>query len=115
MSFLAPPIECSLPFSLESFEAVNQRYFRWYRTKEDDNDEDGNDDKAKEEDGGENGKGLLYASTAPQVVLVHSNRMCVVALSDQHPVIKDEKRVKRVNFQVSKAERGTIEAKDETP
>ena len=36
-----------------------------------------------------------------QVVLVHSNRICLVSLAASHPVIKDKKVIKNLNFQVS--------------
>ena len=36
-----------------------------------------------------------------QVVLVHTNRICLVSLAANHPVIKKQKVIKRLNFQVS--------------
>ena len=43
---------------------------------------------------------LMFSSD--QVVLVHSNRICLVSLSPNHTVIKDQKKIKSLNFDVSK-------------
>ena len=34
-------------------------------------------------------------------VLVHSNRVCVLALAPTHPILKNKKTVENVNFQIS--------------
>ncbi len=76
--FEVPPIESSLSLPLADFEPVEKRYFARYATKE----------------------GAVDDVGHPQLVLVHSNRLCLIALADKHPVIRDAKTIKRVNFQV---------------
>ena len=73
-----PPIEESLNFDVADFENFGRRYFKTYRTKSGGNDEE----------------------SGPQLVLVHSNRMCVICLSPEHPVVKGGMSVKKVDFQV---------------
>ena len=70
-----PPIEQSLDLSLP-YQNVERRYYSKYFYVHDQ---------------GEN-----------QVVLVHSNRICLVALAPSHPVIKERKTIKNLNFDVSK-------------
>ena len=70
-----PPIEQSLDLSLP-YQNVESRYYCKYFYVHDQ---------------GEN-----------QVVLLHSNRICLVALAPSHPVIKERKTIKKLNFDVSK-------------
>ena len=70
-----PPIEESLDLSLP-YKSLEERYYTQYVHET----EDGQD----------------------QVVLVHSNRICLVSLSPDHTVIKDQKKIKSLNFDVSK-------------
>ena len=42
------------------------------------------------------------AAVWPQLVLVHSNRLCLVCLSPEHPVVKGGNAVMKVDFQVKK-------------
>lgn len=35
-------------------------------------------------------------------VLVHSNRLCVIALAPSHPVVCDKIKIEKINFQISK-------------
>ena len=75
-----PPIEKSMNFDVTSFQSFDKRYFKTYRTKESD---------------------LTSADEGPQLVLVHSNRLCLVCLSPEHPVVKGGHTVKKVDFQVN--------------
>ena len=76
MTASVPPIEGSVPrsedgeFPLEAFE---KRYFSRF-DHVDDND--------------------------AQCVLIHSNRICLVCISPEHPVVKEKLKVTKVNFQV---------------
>lgn len=71
-----PAIEASLDLSLP-YKTVEERYYSKYFY-------------VSESDGQD------------QVVLVHSNRVCLVSLAPNHPVIKDKKAIKALNFDVSK-------------
>ena len=73
-----PPIEKSLNFDTSDFPSFDRRYFKTYRTKKSDDE----------------------AAVGPQLVLVHSNRLCLVCLSPEHPVVKGGNAVKMVDFQV---------------
>ena len=73
-----PPIEKSLDFNVNNFPSFSKRYFKTYRTKKSDDE----------------------AAVGPQLVLVHSNRLCLVCLSPEHPVVKGGNAVKKVDFQV---------------
>ena len=80
-----PPIEKNLNFNVSNFPSFDKRYFKAYRTKE--SEPSSADDEA---------------SVWPQLILVHSNRLCLVCLSPEHPVVKGENAVKKVDFQVRK-------------
>ena len=67
-----PPIEKSLNFDTSDFPSFDRRYFKTYRTKKSDDE----------------------AAVGPQLVLVHSNRLCLVCLSPEHPVVKGGNPVK---------------------
>ena len=69
------PIELSLDLTLP-YQTVEERYYSKYFHIQ------------------ENGE--------DQIVLVHTNRICLVALAPNHPVIKDKKVIKNLNFDVSK-------------
>jgi len=71
---VVPPIEQSIDLS-ETYKTVEDRYYTRFFYQQ----EDGED----------------------QVVLVHSNRICLVSIAPNHPVIKDKKVIKNLNFQVS--------------
>jgi len=79
-----PPIEESFSFDVTDFPSFDKRYFKTYRTKK--------SDLSSAED---------EAAVWPQLVLVHSNRLCLVCLSPEHPVVKGGNAVKKVDFQVS--------------
>ena len=69
-----PSIEDSVDLSCV-FKSVEDRYYtRYYHTPEDGQD---------------------------QIVLVHSNRICLVSLAPSHPVIKQKKEIQSLSFQVS--------------
>lgn len=69
-----PLIHQSIDLSIP-FKSVEDRYYsRYYHA-----DENGQD----------------------QVVLVHSNRICLVSLAKSHPVIKEQKAIKKLDFHVS--------------
>ena len=70
-----PSIESSIDLS-QSYQGVEERYYtKYFHITEDAQD---------------------------QVVLVHTNRICLVALSPNHQIIKDQKKIKSLNFDVSK-------------
>jgi len=71
---VVPQIEKSIDLS-ETYKTVEDRYYTRFFYQQ----EDGED----------------------QVVLVHSNRICLVSIAPNHPVIKDKKVIKNLNFQVS--------------
>jgi len=71
---VVPQIEKSIDLS-ETYKTVEDRYYTRFFYQQ----EDGED----------------------QVVLVHSNRICLVSIAANHPVIKDKKVIKNLNFQVS--------------
>ena len=67
-----PPIEDSVKSESE-FLSVSERYFTRYLTDEPDH----------------------------QCVLLHSNRICLITLNQDHQVIKDHKKaIKKIDFQV---------------
>ena len=70
-----PPIELSLSQPPEKiFDSVERRYYtRYYKVQE---------------------------NTEDQVVLLHSNRICLVSLSPKHPLIQSNKKVASLEFQV---------------
>ena len=72
---IVPQIEESLDLSLP-YQSLEERYYTQYFHLTEDNQD--------------------------QVVLVHSNRICLVSLSPNHTVIKDQKKIKSLNFDVSK-------------
>ena len=69
-----PEIEKSLDLT-NSYQTVEERYYSKYFFA------------------AENGE--------DQLVLVHTNRICLVALAPNHPVIKQKKKILKLNFQVS--------------
>ena len=79
-----PPIEESFSFDVTDFPSFDKRYFKTYRTKKSDLSSAADDE----------------AAVWPQLVLVHSNRLCLVCLSPEHPVVKGGNAVKKVDFQV---------------
>ena len=76
-----PPIEKSLKFDVTNFPSFDKRYFKAYHTKKSDIP---SDDEATE--------------VGPQLVLVHSNRLCLVCLSPEHPVVKGGHTIKKVDM-----------------
>ncbi len=78
-SWSIPPLESSvpLPSALAPFPSVQERYYTRFHTRDE-------------------------ASSPAQCVLLHSNRICLVTLGPGHPVVKGEKVVERVNFQVKR-------------
>ena len=70
-----PPIEESLDLTLP-YQSLEDRYYTQYVHETEDNQD--------------------------QIVLVHSNRICLVSLSPNHTIIKDQKKIKNLNFDVSK-------------
>ena len=76
-----PTIEDSVPrspddgeFPLAPFE---ERYFTRYDHREE-SDESGSGD---------------------QCVLIHSNRICLICLASEHPVVKNKMEIEKINFQ----------------
>ncbi len=91
---LSVPLPPSSPSSEEHswlLPPPERRYYKRYFTRE--------EEEAKEEDDGASVSG---ARLFPQAVLLHSNRICLVALSPRHPVVRERRAVRRVNFQVTK-------------
>ena len=84
--WIIPPIEKSLDFNVSNFPSFSKRYFKTYQTKTSD---------LSSADG-------EAVAVGPQLVLVHSNRLCLVCLSPEHPVVKDGHTVKKVDFQVKR-------------
>ncbi len=82
-SWSIPPLESSvpLPSALAPFPSVQERYYTRFHTRDE--------------------------AFPAQCVLLHSNRICLVTLGPGHPVVKGEKVVERVNFQVRR--RASIE------
>ena len=77
-----PPIELSLPQPAEKiFESVEKRYYkRYYKVQE--NKED-------------------------QVVLLHSNRICLITLSPKHPIIQNKQKILNLEFEVGNKRKPT--------
>jgi len=71
-----PPIEKSIPDIDEPFPSVIERYYTKYRYTDA---KDGHD----------------------QLVMLHSNRICLITLAPNHPVIRDQKTISHLNFQVT--------------
>ncbi len=71
-----PPIELSVPLRPPLAPVERRYYTRLYNSKEN-------------------------SASNRQCVMVHSNRICIVTLSPEHVVIKEDKRILRVNYQVS--------------
>ena len=71
---VVPPIEQSIDLS-SSYKSVEDRYYSRYYYAQDDGED--------------------------QVVLVHTNRICLVSLAPNHPVVKEQKEIKNLNFHVS--------------
>ena len=71
---IVPPIDQSIDLS-EPYKNVENRYYSRFFHKQDDSQD--------------------------QIVLIHTNRICLVSLAPNHPVIKEKKVIKNLNFQVS--------------
>ncbi len=69
---------------LRTFESVEQRYYTRYFYRQDQEDNNKNED---------------------HVVLVHSNRVCLVCLAPRHPVVKDKKAIESLDFSSTKKDR----------
>ena len=72
-----PSIESSIKFA-PHFLSVTERYFTSYYTD----------------------KGNGSSNDDHQLLLLHSNRICLITLADSHPVIKEKKEIGKVDFQV---------------
>ena len=70
-----PPIEQSLNL-LQPYQTVEERYYSKYY--------------------------FVQSNGEDHVVLVHTNRICLVSLAPNHPVIKEKKTIKKLDFDVSK-------------
>ena len=70
-----PPIENSLDLS-QPYQTVEQRYYSKYY--------------------------FAPSNGEDHVVLVHTNRICLVSLAPNHPVIREKKSIKNLDFDVSK-------------
>ena len=70
-----PPIEKSLDLS-QPYQTVEERYYSKYY--------------------------FVQSNGEDHVVLVHTNRICLVSLAPNHPVIKEKKTIKNLDFDVSK-------------
>ena len=81
-SITPPPIEMSLSFLPgKTFETVERRYYtRYYKPQS--NDED-------------------------QVVLLHSNRICLVSLAPKHPIIQQNLKIVHLEFEVGNKRKPT--------
>merc|ERR1711899_708794 len=73
---MVPPIEKSIDLSVPYKKVEDRYYSRYYSANQDD--EEGH-----------------------QVISVHTNRICLVSLAANHPIVKKQKVIKRLNFQVS--------------
>ena len=80
--FTPPPIESSLSMLTgKMFETVERRYYkRYYKVQ--DNQED-------------------------QVVLLHSNRICLVSLAPKHPIIQQNLKIEHLEFEVGNKRKPT--------
>ena len=77
-----PPIELSIDLSSnKKYETVERRYFkRHYKMQEDGED---------------------------QVVLLHSNRICLVSIAPKHPIIQNNLRIANLEFEVGRKSKPT--------
>ena len=73
---MVPPIEKSIDLSVPYKKVEDRYYSRYYSANQDDEEEH-------------------------QVISVHTNRICLVSLAANHPIVKKQKVIKRLNFQVS--------------
>lgn len=74
ITYNIPPIEDS--FDEQEFESLERRYYTRY---------------------------YYYSDIGHhQVILLHSNRVCLVCLAHEHPVVKDKKPILNLDFDVSK-------------
>lgn len=71
---VVPPIEESIDLTAPLKSVEDRYYTRYYHVQEDEQN---------------------------QVVLVHSNRVCLVALANSHPIIRDRKPILKLNFHVT--------------
>ena len=94
-----PPIQSEICKyePLTSFPSVERRYYTRYFTppytgppsRRQRNTANGEDDKE-----------VADKERNPGMVLLHSNRICLVSLSPHHPVARDKMEVKKLDFQV---------------
>ena len=77
-----PPIELSLSQPVDRiFDSVERRYYkRYYKVQE---------------------------NTEDQVVLLHSNRICLISLAPKHPIIKDNHKIVSLEFEVGNKRKPT--------